>query len=191
MLLSWCLQDEKALYGAADRGDVSAVRRLLASNVNINCTPYPEVQCDCVPSDVQSVSPSNSMAGLHWWQHHLVDMLKLWDYWLRLRLSSTYRERRYRYLWLSPIWCWIYLSTETHNVVAHSLRQGHIKWQLYIQCEERETDPSLNHDVAKYLSRFCTLCKYVVMIIAITQNVFSVWNFYTLGLCIVTPGWCH
>ncbi|CAI8047040.1 Ankyrin repeat domain-containing protein 29 [Geodia barretti] len=35
-------KDEKALYGAADRGDVSAVRRLLASNVNINCTPYPE-----------------------------------------------------------------------------------------------------------------------------------------------------
>ncbi|CAI8047041.1 Ankyrin repeat and SOCS box protein 3 [Geodia barretti] len=34
-------KDEKALYGAADRGDVSAVRRLLASNVNINCTPYP------------------------------------------------------------------------------------------------------------------------------------------------------
>ena len=84
------------------------------------------IQCDCVPSDVQSVSPSNSMAGLHWWQHHLVDMLNLWDYWLRLRLSSTYRERRYiyRYLLLSPIiWCWIYLSTETHNNVAHSLRR--------------------------------------------------------------------
>ena len=39
-VLSSCLQDEKALYDAADRGDVSAVRRLLASNVNINCTPY-------------------------------------------------------------------------------------------------------------------------------------------------------
>ena len=40
------LQDEKALYGAADRGDVSAVRRLLASHVNVNCTSYPKVQCD-------------------------------------------------------------------------------------------------------------------------------------------------
>ena len=40
-VLSQCLQDEKALYDAARGGDVSAVRRLLASNVNINCTPYP------------------------------------------------------------------------------------------------------------------------------------------------------
>ena len=39
-VLSSCLKDEKALYDAADRGDASAVRRLLASNVNINCTPY-------------------------------------------------------------------------------------------------------------------------------------------------------
>ena len=38
-VLSSCLQDEKDLYDSADRGDVSAVRRLLASNVNINCTP--------------------------------------------------------------------------------------------------------------------------------------------------------
>ncbi|CAI8042330.1 Ankyrin repeat domain-containing protein 29, partial [Geodia barretti] len=35
-------KDEKALYDAARGGDVSAVRRLLASNVNINCTPYPD-----------------------------------------------------------------------------------------------------------------------------------------------------
>ena len=35
------LQDEKALYDAARRGDVSTVRRLVASNVNINCTPHP------------------------------------------------------------------------------------------------------------------------------------------------------
>ena len=34
-----CLQDEKALYDAAERGDVSTVRRLIGSNVNINCTP--------------------------------------------------------------------------------------------------------------------------------------------------------
>ena len=33
------------MYDAARKGDVSAVRRLLASNVNVNCTPYPEVQC--------------------------------------------------------------------------------------------------------------------------------------------------
>ena len=38
-------QDEKALYDAARRGDVSAVRRLLASNVNVSSTPYAEVQC--------------------------------------------------------------------------------------------------------------------------------------------------
>ena len=35
-----CTQDEKALYDAAERGDVSTVRRLIASHVNVNCTPY-------------------------------------------------------------------------------------------------------------------------------------------------------
>ena len=43
-----CLQDEKALFDAARRGDVPIVKRLLASNVNVNCTPYPEVQEHCV-----------------------------------------------------------------------------------------------------------------------------------------------
>ena len=33
------------------------------------------------------------MSGVLWWQHHLRDMLMLWDYWLRLRLRSTYRTR--------------------------------------------------------------------------------------------------
>ena len=31
------LQDEEALYDAADRGDVSAVRQLVARYVNVNC----------------------------------------------------------------------------------------------------------------------------------------------------------
>ena len=30
------LQDEEALYGAADSGDVSAVRQLIARHVNVN-----------------------------------------------------------------------------------------------------------------------------------------------------------
>ena len=34
------VQEEKALYDAADRGDVSAVRRLVAAHVNVDCTPY-------------------------------------------------------------------------------------------------------------------------------------------------------
>ena len=34
------IQDEKALYDAAKRGDVSTVRRLIASHVNVDCTPY-------------------------------------------------------------------------------------------------------------------------------------------------------
>ena len=32
------VQDEKALYDAAMRGDVSAVRRLTAADVNVDCT---------------------------------------------------------------------------------------------------------------------------------------------------------
>ena len=35
------VQDEKALCDAADRGDVSAVRRLIAAHVNVDCSPYP------------------------------------------------------------------------------------------------------------------------------------------------------
>ena len=31
------LQHEEALYDAADRGDVSAVRQLIARHVNVNC----------------------------------------------------------------------------------------------------------------------------------------------------------
>ena len=31
---------QKVLYDAIERGDVSTVRQLVASNVNINCTPY-------------------------------------------------------------------------------------------------------------------------------------------------------
>ena len=34
------VQDEKALYDAARRGDVSAVKRLIAGQVNVDCTPY-------------------------------------------------------------------------------------------------------------------------------------------------------
>ena len=34
------IQDEKALYGAAERGDVSVVRRMIATSINVNCTPY-------------------------------------------------------------------------------------------------------------------------------------------------------
>ena len=34
-----CTQDESALYDAALRGDVSAVQ-LIASHVNVDCTPY-------------------------------------------------------------------------------------------------------------------------------------------------------
>ena len=34
------IQDEKALYEAARRGDVSVVRRMIATNINVNCTPY-------------------------------------------------------------------------------------------------------------------------------------------------------
>ena len=33
------VQDEKALYDAAMRGDVSAVRRLIAAHVNVDCAP--------------------------------------------------------------------------------------------------------------------------------------------------------
>ena len=40
-MFSCSVQDEKALYDAAHGGDVATVRRLVASNVNINCTPYP------------------------------------------------------------------------------------------------------------------------------------------------------
>ena len=31
------LQDEELLYDAADRGDVPAVRQLIARHVNVNC----------------------------------------------------------------------------------------------------------------------------------------------------------
>ena len=34
------LQDEKALFDAAKSGNISAVRRLIAAHVNIDCTPY-------------------------------------------------------------------------------------------------------------------------------------------------------
>ena len=34
------LQDEKALFDAAESGDVSAVRRIIATHVNVDCTPY-------------------------------------------------------------------------------------------------------------------------------------------------------
>ena len=34
------MQDEKALYDAATRGDMSTVRQLIASHVNVDCTPY-------------------------------------------------------------------------------------------------------------------------------------------------------
>ena len=34
------IQAEKALYDAATRGDISTVRLLIRTNVNINCTPY-------------------------------------------------------------------------------------------------------------------------------------------------------
>ena len=34
------LQNEEALYEAADRGDVSAVRQLIARHVNVNCKSY-------------------------------------------------------------------------------------------------------------------------------------------------------
>ena len=35
-----CTQDENALFDAALGGDVSAVQ-LIASHVNVDCTPYP------------------------------------------------------------------------------------------------------------------------------------------------------
>ena len=35
-----CKQDEMALYRVATSGDVSAVRRLVAANVNVDCTPF-------------------------------------------------------------------------------------------------------------------------------------------------------
>ena len=41
--------------------------------------------------------------------------------------------------------------------------------QLYIHCEERETGPSLDHDVNSYLSHFCTSWKYAVQTISITE----------------------
>ena len=34
------LQDEKALYDAAEKGDESAMRRLIAAHVNVDSTPY-------------------------------------------------------------------------------------------------------------------------------------------------------
>ena len=34
------LQDEEALYDAADRGDVSAVRLLISRHVNVNCKSH-------------------------------------------------------------------------------------------------------------------------------------------------------
>ena len=34
------LQDEEALYDAADRGDVSVVRQLIARHVDVNCKSY-------------------------------------------------------------------------------------------------------------------------------------------------------
>ena len=40
MTIHTCTQDEKALYDAAQRGDVSTVRRLIASHVNVDCIPY-------------------------------------------------------------------------------------------------------------------------------------------------------
>ena len=40
LLYYTCTQDEKALYDAATRGDVYTVRRLIASHVNVDCTPY-------------------------------------------------------------------------------------------------------------------------------------------------------
>ena len=39
-LLFPIVQDEKALCDAARRVDVSAVGRLIAAHVNVNCTPY-------------------------------------------------------------------------------------------------------------------------------------------------------
>ena len=39
-ILYTCTQDEKALYDAAQRGDVSTMRQLFASHVNVDCTPY-------------------------------------------------------------------------------------------------------------------------------------------------------
>ena len=44
-------QDEKALHDAAARGDVSAVKQLIASNVNVDCTPY-EVCVYCEAGDI-------------------------------------------------------------------------------------------------------------------------------------------
>ena len=35
-----CIKDEKGLYNAAERGDRSIVRQLIASPVNVDCTPY-------------------------------------------------------------------------------------------------------------------------------------------------------
>ena len=34
------VQDEKALYDAAKSGDVSAVRRLIAAHVNVDCISH-------------------------------------------------------------------------------------------------------------------------------------------------------
>ena len=35
-----CTPDEKALFDAAKEGDVHAVKQLIASHVNVDCTPY-------------------------------------------------------------------------------------------------------------------------------------------------------
>ena len=42
---------------------------------------------------VISLYDPHRMAGRHWWQHHLRDMLRLWGHSLGLRLSSTHRKR--------------------------------------------------------------------------------------------------
>ena len=52
------VQDEKALYDAARRGDVSAVKRLIAGHVNVDCTPYQvyhHIMCTYVVCNIKYV----------------------------------------------------------------------------------------------------------------------------------------
>ena len=39
------LQYERAFFQAASKGDASAVKRLIAAHVNVDCTPYQVLLC--------------------------------------------------------------------------------------------------------------------------------------------------
>ena len=68
------VQDERDLFDAAERGCVSAVRRLIAADVNVDCTPYQvatickSIHCTSISIDYEQHVIKLSLyrvAGLH------------------------------------------------------------------------------------------------------------------------------